>query len=47
MFYLGEVVFWSCIFIIESTEQIVQQKSTHKKEKKYITTMEQVTQIYI
>jgi len=31
--------------MIERTEQKVQQKSTHKKEKK--TTIEQVTQIYI
>jgi len=30
--------------MIERTEQKVQQKSTHKKEKK---TIEQVTQIYI
>ena len=30
--------------MIERTEQKVQQKSTHKKEKK--TTIEQVTQIY-
>jgi len=32
--------------MIERTEQKVQQKSTHKKRIK-ITTMEQVTQIYI
>jgi len=32
--------------MIERTEQKVQQKSTHKKEKK-TTTIEQVTQIYI